>query len=292
MLMKKIFAFLIVLLSAGRLYAMETRELEEIIKNIIDSNAAASARKPATSSNSDAASSAIDSAEGAKETKGRSVSFPSADKALLESGIALFEASLYENSRQKLEELKLKYPDSPNRDIASIWLAKILVESGKPDEAVAMLKTINQESGEYPTALFATGEIFLKKGNDPGAIEYFYRIASQSPDHYLADDSLIAIARIYLKNNRGNQALEAAIKVIKNYEKRETIDDAYFLIAQVFEKDALLKDVGIARKMYKIFIKKADTEKAPFFYNSPLLTRVKNNLSNIENTYYNKAFIN
>lgn len=111
------------------------------------------------------------------------------------------------------------------------------------------------------------------------------------PDHELADDSLIAIAKLYCKNNKGNQSLEAAIKVIKNYGKRETIDDAYFVIAQVFEKDAMLKDIGIARKIYKIFLKKAGVEKAPFFYNSPLLSKVKKNLKDIETTYYSKAFV-
>jgi TolA-binding protein len=290
---KKFLIILVLLLSSVQLWAIESRELEEIIKNIIDSNAYASEKKAAPSARPETdMSSANDSGEKTKEDKGKSASSPSADEALLKSGIQLFEASLYENSRQKLEELKTKYPESQFRDIASIWLAKIHIESGKPDEAVSMLKSINQESGEFPSALFFTGEIFLKKGDDSGAIEYFYRVISQSPEHYLADDSLIAIAKIYLKNNKGNQALEASIRVIKNYEKRETIDDAYFLIAQVFEKDNMLKDVGIARKIYKIFIKKAEVEKAQFFYNSPLLTRVKNNLNIIESTYYNKAFIN
>jgi TolA-binding protein len=291
--MKKILTIIILLLSAIRLWAMESRELEEIIKNIIDSNAYVNEKKVPPSGKSDSGlSSDKDTTEKTKEDKGKSISFPSADEALLKSGIQLFEASLYANSRQKLEELKSKYPDSPYKDIASIWLSRILIESGKLDEAITMLKSINQESGEYPSALFFTGEIYLRKGEEPGAIEYFYKVASQSPDHYLADDSLIAISKIYLKNNKGNQALEAAIRVIKNYQKRETIDDAYFLIAQVFEKDAMLKDVGIARKLYKIFIKKAEVEKAPFFNNSPLLSRVKNNLSNIESKYYNKAFIN
>jgi predicted negative regulator of RcsB-dependent stress response len=291
--MKKILIIIILFLSAIPLWAMESKELEEIIKSIIDSNAYLSGKKVLSSNKSGAdIPDSKNNMEKVKEDKNKSVSFPSADKALLESGIDLFEASLYTSSRQKLEELKSKYPDSPYRDIASIWLSRILLELNNPDEAVNMLKTINPESGEYPSALFSIGEIYLKKGNDPGAIEYFYKVASFSPDHYLADDSLIAISKIYLKNNNGNQSLEAAIKVIKNYEKRETIDDAYFLIAQVFEKDAILKDIGIARRLYKIFIKKAELEKAPFFYNSPLLSRVKNNLSNIENTYYSKAFIN
>jgi predicted negative regulator of RcsB-dependent stress response len=287
--MKKLITITILLFSAIPLWAMESKELEEIIKSIIDSNSYLTEKKVQPSGKSGADLSAV---EKVKEGRNKSVSFPSADEALLKSGIQLFEASLFANSRQKLEELKTKYPDSPYKDIASIWLSKILIELNNLNEAILMLNSISPESGEYPSALFFTGEIYLRKGDESGAIENFFKVASLFQEHELADDALIAISKLYLKNNKGNQALEAAIKVIKNYEKRETIDDAYFLMAQVFEKDAMLKDVGIARRLYKIFIKKATIEKAPFFYNSPLLSRVKNNLSNIESTYYSKAFIN
>jgi TolA-binding protein len=274
------------LLFALPLNAMESRELEDIIENIINSNALIKDTKPQPAKKESTA------ADDSKESKNnKSASFPSPDEALLKSGIQLFEASLYENSRQKFEELKSKYPDSTFKDIASIWLSKIYTEQNNYTEAIKTLTSISQESGEYPTALFYIGEINLKKGDESGAIEYLYRVPALFPDHELADDSLIAIAKLYCKNNKGNQSLEAAIKVIKNYGKRETIDDAYFIIAQVFEKDAMLKDIGIARKIYKIFLKKAGVEKAPFFHNSPLLSRVKKNLRDIETTYYNKAFV-
>ncbi|MBN2403634.1 MAG: tetratricopeptide repeat protein [Spirochaetes bacterium] len=290
--MKKIFAITILVLSAIQSGAMESRELEEIIRNIVDSNVYLDMTKstPSAQIGSDL-SAGIEAAEKGKDTK-NIFSFPSADEALLKSGIQLFEASLYTNSRQKLEELKSKYPDSPYRDIASIWLSRIFIELNNLNEAIDMLKSVSQESGEYPSALFITGEIYLKKGDDLRAIEYFYNVASLFHEHELADDSLVAISKLYIKNNKGNQALEAVIKLIKNYEKRETIDDAYFLMAQVFEKDAMLKDFGIAQKIYKIFIKKSEVEKAPFFYNSPLLSRAKKNLYTIESTYYSKAFYN
>lgn len=288
-----IISLLFTLTQYQSLWSMESKELKEIIESIIGSE-----KKTKEKNNSYKKENLDIIAEKQKPVKeksesekSKSVSFPSPDEALLKSGIQLFEASLYKNSQQKLEELKLKFPESQYKDIASIWLSKIHVELNNYNEAINVLNSINKESGEYPSALFNIAEINLKKGDESGAIEYYYRVASLSPDHELADDSLISIAKLYLKNSKGNQALEAAIRVIKYYEKRETIDDAYFIMAQVFEKDPLLKDIGIARKIYKIFIKKANVDNAQYFFNSPLLSRAKANLKNIESTYYSKAFI-
>jgi TolA-binding protein len=295
--MKKIIIILLLLFTAMPVWSIESKELEEIIENIISANPAPRADIPVqggsgSSENIISAPDTVKDASGRSEDeRNKSLSFPSAEEALLKSGIQLFEASLFMNSRQKLEELKSKYPESQYKDLASIWLAKIHVELKNYNDAVSALNSISQESGEYPSAQFYIAEIHSRKGDDPGAIEYFYRVASLFPDHELADDSYIAIAKIYLKNGKGSQALESAIKVIKYYAKKETVDDAYFILAQVFEKDSMLKDFGVARSIYKIFLKKANVEKMPYFANSPLLERVKSNLIHIENSYYNKAFI-
>ena len=123
--MKKILTVTILFISAFRLQATGSQDLEEIIKTIIDSNSYSNENKITPAAKTEPDVSAVeDSAERSKEGTNKSISFPSADEALLKSGIQLFEASLYENSKQKLEELKTKYPDSPYRDIASIWLSK------------------------------------------------------------------------------------------------------------------------------------------------------------------------
>ncbi len=292
--MKKIITILFLLYAAMPLWSMESKELEEIIENIIGlrpvqhGDIIIPEKKTDTENRQYSQESIRDKPE---EETNKTLSLLSPDEALLRSGIQLFEASLYKNAQQKLEELKLKYPDSQSKDLAFIWLSKIHIELNNYTEAINALNSISQESGEYPAATFYTGEIYLRKGDDAGAIEYFYRIASLFPNSGFADDAYISVSKIYLKNGKGTQALEAAIKVIKDYRERETVDDGYFLLAQIFEKDPMLKDFGIARAIYKIFIKKADIEKAPFFANSPLLNKVKSNLSHIENSYYNKAFI-
>jgi TolA-binding protein len=280
--MKNIIIILFIVLTSMPLIALQSRDIDDIIQSIAEPESGNRSEKPAIQNND----------TGTKKEKTKASSFPAPDEALLKSGIDLYEAALYTSARQKFEELRIKYPESPFKDVASIWLSRIHVQLNNFNDAVKVLNSINQESGEYPTAMYNIAEINLKKGDDTGAIENFYKVATLFPDNELADDALIHIARLYLKSNKGNQALEAAIKVIKNYEDRETIDDAYFIMAQVYEKDALLKDFGLARKMYKIFIKKAEVEKAPYFYNSPLLETVKNNLSRIENTYYSRGFNN
>jgi TolA-binding protein len=300
--MKKIIITLILLFAAMPLWSIESKELEEIIESIIGSKQSISGNNkvpeeslPKRSAGTDKiiiGQDPVNNTSGiTEEERNKTLSFPAADEALLKSGIQLFEASLFVNARQKLEELKSKYPESQYKDLASIWLSKILVEMKNYNDAISMLNSISQESGEFPAAVYYIADIHLRKGDDSGAIENYYRVASLFPDHELADDSYIAIAKIYLKNGKGSQAIESAIRVVKYYSKKETVDDAYFILAQVFEKDSVLKDFGIARAIYKIFLKKANAEKTPYFANSPLLDRVKSNLSHIENTYYNKAFI-
>lgn len=294
--MKKILIFLLLFINSTPLFPANSKDIEEIINSIVssktniqdnaeqltDKDNAAYPEKPETP----------DKVKEDEAGNNAAFSFPSPDEALLKNGIQLFEASLYENSSRNFEELKTRYPESPYRDLASIWLSKIYLRQNNPEEAIKTLNTIGAESGEYPTALYYIANIHINRGDTAGAINYFYRVASLFPGHELADDSLISIANLYMENNKGNQALEAAVKVINNYKERETLDDAYFIMAQVFEKDAVLKDFSIARKIYKIFLKKTTKEKSPHFSNSPLTERVISNLKNIETKYYGSGLIN
>ena len=287
---KRLFIILFFLFNSLPAMSMDSREMEEIIRNITGSKTQIDNFNQVQSKRSIPAE--ITQKNETEKDENAAFSSPSPDEALLKNGIQLFEASLYESSKKSFDELIAKYPDSPFRDNASVWLAKISLKLNKLKEADDILDSIGQESGEYPSALFLQADIRMRQGNSAGTIEYFFRVNSLFPDHELADDTLISIGNLYLKDNKGSQALESAIRIIKNYKDRETVDDAYFLIAQIFEKDALLKDFSIARKIYQIFLKKAGTDNVAAFRNSPLIEKVELNLKNIEAKYYSKAFIN
>ena len=78
------------------------------------------------------------------------------------------------------------------------------------------------------------------------------------------------------------------MRIINYYPDRETVDDAFYQLAQIFKKDILLRDFSTERSLYKIFIKKAEKKKDPLFMNSPLLERVKIELAFLERRYYGK----
>ncbi len=211
---------------------------------------------------------------------------PSPDMMLLKTGIQLFNSSLPEAALNKFSELRTKYPQSQLRDIATIWSGKINLRLNRINNAVKEFNSISENSGEYPSALYYLGEAELIMDSKTKAIEYFYKLSSQYPEYELADKALINLTKIYLSEGKGDQSLESAVKIIKYYSDRDTIDDAYYFIGKVFEKDPHLKDIEIARKIYRIFLDKASDDRDKHFWNSPLKGRVQSDLKYIEETYF------
>ncbi len=287
--MKKLLAIIILFLFISPSNSKDLKELEEIIDTIISEDATRGvkkARKNRIKKTTKKTAQKIKGKPQKKEKKRKTITPPSPDEALLRSGIQLFDSFLYEKAKIKFDKLKNEYPGSPFRDSATIWISKIHMESNRYDDAINELNSIGLDSGEYPTALFNIGETQIKKGNPENAIEFFYKVSSLFPDHELADDALLTLGKLYLDLNKGNQTLEAAIKIIKLYKGRETEDDAYFLLGKIFERDSMLRDFGIARKIYIIFLKKADEGETPHFKNSPLKDRVERDLQYLELTYF------
>lgn len=264
-------------------------QTEAIIKSIIEGK---SAETPADEKNrrpvekkAPVAEPALKAA-GEKKEKSESPQAAPQDELLLKTGIELYGAGMAEAALAKFRELKSKYPQSQFKDSASVWSGRIYYNANKPADALKEFTSVGEESGEYPTAIYYLAETHYRTANTAGAVEYFYKIATQFPEHERADDAQLFLATIFLNERKGSQALDAAIKIVKYYPDRETVDDAYYLIGKVYEKDPTLRDMEIARKIYRSFLKKANEEKAAPFANSPLKVRVERDLRAIEATYF------
>lgn len=277
--MRRILIILIMLISSIPSFASDKKELEEIIKNILGNTVKENIQP-------DANSNIPSGTEKKKPDKREVTASPGPDELLLKTGIQFFNANMYDNARNKFNELKTGYSSSPFVDSASVWTAKIYIRNNQFDEAIKELTLISESSGEYPSALFFIGETRIRKGETDSAIESLNRVVSMFPENELADDALLLLGRLYTGSNRGNQAIEAVIKIIKFYNDRETMDDAYFLLGKIFETDLTLKDFEVARKIYQIFLRKAEKDKLPYFYKSPLTERVRDDLKNLETTYF------
>lgn len=271
------------------LFAQTPQQTDAIIKSIIEGGSKTdqpAAENGKTPNIKDDAAVPGKPAKTEKQKPQQMPQAPQPDELLLKTGIQLFTAGLPEAALVKFNELKSKYPESPFRDSAAVWTGKIYVNSGKTGDAIHEFASIREESGEYPSALYFAGEAQYKSGNTAAAIENFFKMSSQFPEHEKADDALIFLGNIFLNERRGSQALDMCIRVINYYSDRETVDDAYFLMGRVYEKDPVLKDLETARKIFRVFMKKADEENHPAFQNSPLKKRVEKELRAIDATYF------
>lgn len=209
----------------------------------------------------------------------------SADEALYNTGVDFYNSQLYEAAVKSFGELKSKHPQSQRLHSAMIYSGKAHMRLREYGKALDDLSAVPAESGEYQASLFQQGEAKLGLGNRTEAITLFYRVATQFPQLPLADDALIRASQVFLEERKGRQALDAAVKVIRYYGDRETVDDAYFMIGQVYEKDPEVRDVEVSRKVYRVFIRKAEAHEK-YFDGSPLLRRVKRELKALENRYF------
>jgi outer membrane protein assembly factor BamD (BamD/ComL family) len=192
---------------------------------------------------------------------------------------------MLDSSLAAFNDLLTNYSGSSFSDNARIWAGRINMEKNKFDEAISLFAAVGSNSGEYPASLFYTGEALLSKGDLNRSIETYKKLYYSFPGNEFSDKSILMAGKLYLRINKGHQALESAITIIKNYSDRDTVDDAYYLMAKIYERDAVLKDSESARRIYRIFINKADSGEK-FFKDSPLLPVVKKDLNNLENTYF------
>jgi outer membrane protein assembly factor BamD (BamD/ComL family) len=207
------------------------------------------------------------------------------DEILLKTGIQFYESGMFDHSLVKFNDLIKNHATSKFINQARMWAGRIYLKKYQYDEAIKLFDEIKEKSGEYPASLYYKAESLKYKGDTINAIEYYHKLSTSYPENVLADKAILNTGKIYMHNEKGYKALEEAIKIIRYYKSRDTIDDAYYLIAKIYEKDPLLKDLEISRKFYQIIIRKSE-QNQKFFTDSPLLPAVRNDLSHLEKTYF------
>lgn len=269
--MRFLYSLLIILLFINATYSRDYRQTEEIIKGILEES-------------DPPGGNVVEKDEKKNERKENKFTAPSVSESLLKSGIQFYESGQYDHALAKFREV---YHLSAGQysDTAKIWAGKTLLRKHKYEDAVSEFISIGDSSGEFPTAQYYTGICYLRLGNTDRAVDYLYRMSVRFPEHELADDALLHAGKLYLRKRRGEDAMNVSVMIIKRYKDRETIDDAYYLLAKIFEKDSLLQDAETARRIYRVFLKKHN-KGVSFFAKSPLVGRVKKDLFNLEKIFF------
>ncbi|MBN2159276.1 MAG: tetratricopeptide repeat protein [Spirochaetes bacterium] len=206
------------------------------------------------------------------------------EQMLLKTGTDFYNNGMYDHSLKKFRELAEKFPQGIYRDTARFWTGMINMKQYRYDDAIKEFSAISPESFDYPAALYYTGESYQMKGDQVTSIEYYQKVYARFPAHRLADKALLNIGMLFLGQKKGGQALDSAVRLIKAYRDRDTVDDAYYLLGQVYEKDPQFRDIETARKIYRQFIRKGETDDR--FGKSPLKKRVEADLRRIESVYF------
>jgi len=226
-----------------------------------------------------------DKDKGEEEDSKKNSAMTGKDEVLLKTGIQLYESGLLDHSLVRFTDLIKNYPASPFLSSARMFAGKIYLKKYQYNEAIKQLDEINEKSGEYQAALFYKAEAYRYKGDPINAIEHYQKLSSSYPEHELADDAILNAGKLYLNSSKGYQALESAIKIIRYYKDKDTVDDAFYLIAKIYEKDPLLKDMETSRKFYKIFLQKSE-QNQKHFADSPLIPAVRKDIEHLEKTYF------
>ncbi len=285
--MKKLTAVLLIFIITSA-YSKDYRKTEEMINSILAEETTNAAKKtePETNIPGDKQNKTDDTGKTTdEENKNKNSAMSGNDEVLLKTGIQLYESGLLDHSILRFNDLIKNYPSSPFMNNARMWAGKIHLKKYQYDDAIKQFDEIKEQSGEYPASLYYKSEAYRYKGDLINAIEHYQKLSSSYPDHELADNAILSSGRLYLNSGKGYQALESAIRIIRNYKDRETVDDAYYLIAKIYEKDPILKDLEMSRTFYKTFIRKSE-QNIKHFSDSPLIPAVKNDLHHLEKTYF------
>jgi TolA-binding protein len=206
------------------------------------------------------------------------------EEVLLKTGIDFYNNGLYDPALRNFQEMVTRFPQGTLRESARFWMGRIHMKAYRYDEAIKEFAAVTPESGDYPASLFLVAESYQMKGDRVASIENYQRVYARFPDHELADRALLAMGKLYLAGRNGAQALDSAVKLIRQYKDRDTVDDAYYLIGKVYEGDPLFKDIETARRVYRRFLEKGETDRR--FGASPLRRRVEDDLRRIERAYF------
>ncbi|NLV68901.1 MAG: tetratricopeptide repeat protein, partial [Spirochaetes bacterium] len=241
---KYLLALLIITFSTG-VQSKDFNKTEEMIETILSEESGSAVKQQTEQVDLQQADDTTTSTENETGTEedaasSRKNSMSGKDESIYKTAIRLYETGYYDHSLAKFNEIISSYSDSKFLDNAHIWAGRIYIKKYKYDDAIKEFDSVRDTSGEYPASLFYKAEAYRYKGDKISSIEFYQKYASEYPGDPLAAYSILNAGKLYLGNKQGTESLEAAIRLIKNYPDSDTIDDAYYLIAKIYEKDPVL----------------------------------------------------
>jgi TolA-binding protein len=282
MIMYKILLFILVIVfTVSSVIARDFRETESIINQILRQNREAETVPQDFQEEEEAQP----NQRQRRDRRTRTAPTAAEELNLYRIGIQFYESASFDSALQHFNDLLERFPQSQYADSARLWRGKTLMKQRAFRDAISTFAAVSENSGEFPAALYNTGlcHVFLRQPNQ--AIAAFQRIIIQFPESDFADRALLESAQVHLQQKNGRRAVESLVRIINSYPNRETVADAYYHLARVFEQDSSMRDIEAARNLLRQFLRKAEQGER-IFRDSPLRERAAADLNRIERTHF------
>jgi TolA-binding protein len=167
------------------------------------------------------------------------------DPAQLETAERLFNARAFDLALA--EYLKLYRPAEP---LLNDRLAAIYAETGEPEAAAKYFeKNLSAPEPYRERAVVGLVRAGLAQGSEELIHEHLKELLAVRS--LPIGPELLAAARLLLKRGRSGLALELLLEYPRRYPLGAELDQAWFLLAQLYELESPLRDLARARGLYK-----------------------------------------
>lgn len=159
------------------------------------------------------------------------------DDCLYFSSICKYQLGRYNISLKNLEELTLKYPDSPYYFEAKLWIAKSYYETDRQAIAYDLLQRFldNAKNKAYfSDAYQLIGYLALQEGDKEKALTSFVEAAERTGRKEVASDMYLEAAKLYLENEDYNTALKMTGKALRNVKFDEQRAKAMLSFVEIY----------------------------------------------------------
>ncbi|MEJ2354663.1 MAG: tetratricopeptide repeat protein [candidate division WOR-3 bacterium] len=153
----------------------------------------------------------------------------SESKEMYNMGIILYGNGDFNQARERFQSVVDKYWGTPFVNRSTFMLANISYKQGDLDDAIGKFKSFIDRSYDElltPSAYQGIAQCYEQRGNLPEAIENYEIAADKFKDNFARAECLLSLARLYLGQQKTDNAEKVLKQVLEISEDPEVIEAA------------------------------------------------------------------
>ena len=184
------------------------------------------------------------------------------DDAFIDMGKAHFYKQDYVPARRTLDYAATQFRNSNDRYTATLWLAKLYIETRQFEKAEAMLQSLlvaaETDNTKIPRYVrtnidLVFADYYIASGKEDEAVRYLRNALINARGKYNKSRAMFILGQIYKNQNDKPRATEQFKKVIKKHPSYEMTFEAQMNLARCYDADTatIMKMLNKMLKDYK-----------------------------------------